>query len=55
MQVTQAYRFALDPTPSQTRALSSHCGGRRFARNWGLALVKARLDERQRVRSAALT
>ncbi|MDQ2760638.1 MAG: IS607 family element RNA-guided endonuclease TnpB, partial [Actinomycetota bacterium] len=53
--MTQAYRFALDPTPSQTRALSSHCGGRRFAYNWGLALVKARLDERQRVRSAALT
>jgi hypothetical protein len=24
--VTQAYRFALDPTPIQRRALASHCG-----------------------------
>ncbi|MDQ2761280.1 MAG: RNA-guided endonuclease TnpB family protein, partial [Actinomycetota bacterium] len=54
MVLTQAYRFALDPTATQARALASHCGGRRFAYNWGLALVKARLDERQRVRSAAL-
>jgi len=55
MQVTQAYRFALDPTPSQARALASHCGGRRFAYNWGLALVKERLELRERVRRAALT
>jgi len=44
--VTQAYRFALDPTPAQRRGLASHCGAARFAYNWGLALVKARLDDR---------
>jgi putative transposase len=44
--VTQAYRFALDPTPRQRWALASHCGAARVAYNWGLALVKARLDQR---------
>jgi len=44
--VMQAYRFALDPTPRQAHGLASHCGGARFAYNWGLALVKARLDAR---------
>jgi putative transposase len=44
--VMQAYRFALDPTPAQRRALASHCGAARFAYNWGLAFVKARLDAR---------
>ena len=46
--VTQAYRFALDPTPRQRRALASHCGAARVAHNWGLALVKTRLDQHQR-------
>src|SRR5215217_1255768 len=45
--VTQAYRFALDPTPEQRRALASHCGAARVAYNWGLELVKARLHEHQ--------
>jgi putative transposase len=45
--VIQAYRFALDPTPKQQRALASHCGATRFAFNWGLALVKDRMDARQ--------
>src|SRR6266545_5591797 len=44
--VTQAYRFALAPTPAQRRGLASHCGAARFAYNWGLALVKARLGDR---------
>jgi putative transposase len=44
--VIQAYRFALDPTPAQRGALASHCGAARFAFNWGVALVKARLDAR---------
>ncbi len=44
--VHQAYRFALDPAPRQRRALSSATGGSRFAYNWGLALVKQRLDAR---------
>jgi putative transposase len=42
--VMQAYRFALDPTPQQRRALASHCGAARFAYNWGLALINERLD-----------
>ena len=37
MKVTQAYRFALDPTPAQERALRSHAGASRFAWNWALA------------------
>jgi putative transposase len=45
--VIQAYRFALDPTPRQRRALASHCGAARVAYNWGLELVKTRLDQRQ--------
>lgn len=45
MIVHQAYRFALDPTPRQQRALACHAGAARFAYNWGLALVKQRLDE----------
>jgi putative transposase len=44
--VTQAYRFALDPTPAHRRALASHCGAARVAYNWGLALVKGRLEQR---------
>jgi putative transposase len=35
--VIQAYRFALDPTPAQQRALASHAGAARFAWNWALA------------------
>jgi len=46
MLVTQAYRYALDPTPRQQRALWSHCGAARRAFNWGLGLVMQRLDER---------
>jgi putative transposase len=45
--VTQAYRFALDPTPRQRRALASHCGAARVAYNWGLELVTTRLDQRR--------
>jgi IS605 OrfB family transposase len=44
--VRQAYRFALDPTPRQQGKLASHTGAARFAFNWGLALVKERLDRR---------
>jgi transposase len=43
--VTQAYRFALDPTPTQRRVLASRCGAARVAYNWGLALVKTNLDQ----------
>jgi Helix-turn-helix domain len=41
-----AYRFCLDATPAQERRLRSHAGAARFAYNFGLALVKRRLDER---------
>jgi len=46
-----AYRFALDPTPRQERALRSHAGAARVAFNWGLARVKANLSQREAERS----
>ncbi|WP_246300814.1 RNA-guided endonuclease TnpB family protein [Actinopolyspora biskrensis] len=52
--VLQAYRFALDPTEQQRAMLSSHCGGARFAFNWGLARVEAVLDQRSAERSYGL-
>jgi putative transposase len=47
----QAYRFALDPTPTQAAALVSHAGAARFAYNTMLAAVKANLDQRNAERS----
>jgi putative transposase len=44
--VHQAYRFALDPTPRQQGALASATGGARFAYNWGLELLRQRLEAR---------
>ena len=41
-RVVQAYRFALDPSPAQERALRSHAGAARFAWNWGLARCQER-------------
>jgi putative transposase len=49
--VIQAYRFALDPTSGQGDALRSHCGGQRYAFNWGLARVTANLGQREAERS----
>ena len=40
----QAYKFALEPTPAQERALRSHAGAARFAWNWGLAKCKERYE-----------
>jgi putative transposase len=51
VQVVQAYRFALDPTPAQEQALRSHCGAQRFAYNWGLARITANLAQRAAERS----
>lgn len=45
-EVIQAYRFALDPTPTQVSALRSHCGAQRFAYNWGLDRVRAVMGQR---------
>jgi putative transposase len=44
--VTRAYRFALDPTPSQVRDLERYAGAARFAFNWALAAVRANLGQR---------
>ena len=49
--VLQAYRFALDPTPAQVRALAYHCGAARKAFNEGLAQVKRCLDRQAAERS----
>lgn len=49
--VYQAYRFGLDPTPRQERDLARHAGAARFAYNWGLALVKACLNQREAEKS----
>jgi putative transposase len=42
VKVTQAYRFALDPSPGQERALRSHAGAARFAWNWALGECRER-------------
>ena len=49
--LTRAYRFALDPSPRQVRVLVRHAGAARVACNWGLARVKASLDQRAAERS----
>nr|WP_063779370.1 IS607 family element RNA-guided endonuclease TnpB [Kibdelosporangium sp. MJ126-NF4]CEL21474.1 Mobile element protein [Kibdelosporangium sp. MJ126-NF4]CTQ95959.1 Mobile element protein [Kibdelosporangium sp. MJ126-NF4] len=41
-----AYRFALDPTRGQERALLSHCGAARFAYNWAVSWVRAAWEQR---------
>jgi putative transposase len=48
VKVMQAYRFALDPTPAQERALRSHAGASRFAWNWGLAKCTERYQAERR-------
>jgi putative transposase len=49
--VIRGYLFTLDPTPTQERALRSHCGAARFAFNHMLHLVRANLDQRTAERS----
>lgn len=49
--VVHAYRFALDLTPSQERAVMVHVGAARVAFNWGLVRVKAVMDQRAAERS----
>jgi IS605 OrfB family transposase len=51
MLVVQAYRYALDLTPTQQRVVLAHAGAARFAFNWALAQVKAVLDQRAAERS----
>ncbi len=50
--VLQAYRYALDPTPTQERRLRSHAGAARFAWNWALTRVKARYEAEKKWYSA---
>lgn len=42
----RAYKYSLNPTPRQARYLDGHCGAARKAFNWGLARVKAVMDQR---------
>lgn len=49
--VIQTYRYALDPTPRQARYLMQHAGAARFVFNWGLARIKANIDQRNAERS----
>ena len=51
--VIRAYRFALDPTPAQQRALVSHAGASRFAWNWALARCAERYAAERKWYSAA--
>jgi putative transposase len=53
VKVKQAYRFALDPTAAQERALRSHAGAARFAWNWGLARCRERYAAERKWYSAA--
>jgi putative transposase len=51
--VRLAYRFALDPSPAQERALRSHAGAARFAWNWALAKCNQRYAAEGKWYSAA--
>jgi len=51
--VTLAYRFALDPSPAQERALRSHAGAARFAWIWALAMCSRRYAAERKWYSAA--
>ncbi|MFU8874601.1 IS607 family element RNA-guided endonuclease TnpB, partial [Micromonospora sp. SL4-19] len=51
MKVVQAYRYALDLTPAQERAVLTQAGAARVAYNWALARVKAVMDQRAAERS----
>ncbi|PWR08097.1 transposase [Micromonospora sicca] len=55
MRAMQAYRFALDLTPTQQRAVLAHAGAARVAHNWALARVKAVMDQRAAERTYGIT
>jgi putative transposase len=55
VKTIQAYRFALDLTPTQERAVLAHAGAARVAHNWALARVKAAMDQRIAERSYGVT
>jgi hypothetical protein len=49
------FKFALDPTQVQERALFAHAGAARFAFNHHLARIKANLDQREAEKSYGMT
>ena len=51
MRTFQAYRFALDLSPGQERAVLAHAGAARVAFNWALERVKAVMAQRAAERS----
>ena len=55
MKTIQAYRFALDLTPTQERVLRGYAGAARVAHNWALARVKVIMDQRAAERSYSIT
>jgi len=48
-------KVALDPTPKQERILRSNVGAARFAFNWGLARIKANMDQREAEKTYGLS
>jgi len=53
VKVMQAYRFALDPSPAQERALRSHAGASRFGWNWALGKCRERYSAERKWYSGA--
>jgi len=51
--VHQAYRFALDPTPRQERAMLRHAGARRWAFNRAISVYRHQREEHTRELAAA--
>src|SRR6202050_1438839 len=45
--VVQAYRYAVDPSPRQERALASHAGAARVVHNWAVTWVLATWAQRK--------
>lgn len=45
--IQAAYKFALDPTPTQQVMMKSHAGGARYVYNWAVATVSDALNERK--------
>jgi putative transposase len=52
LELSQAYRFALDPSSAQERMLPSHAGAARFAWNWALVRCRERYAAEARWYSA---
>lgn len=54
MTAVQAYRYALDLTATQQRAVLAHAGAARVAHNWALARVAAVMQQRAAERSCGV-